>query len=604
MAKSIFRKRTLLTISSLLMLCIGLVVTVSRAQESPIPRVWSLVPDATSPRGTAQFVVTFSEAVTGVDAHDFQLTGDSSDAYIQQVDTSTNPAVFIVHVVGQHANSRILLQLIDDDSIHNSTGIPLGGTGNDNGNALSTAAARIVAPDTTITDQPLPSPKSYSYPVGEDVSMVLTKPGNIPVMSYYDRTNGDLKLAICNDTYCGKPIIRTIDSTGDVGRYTSLALTSTNIPVISYYDVTNFHIKLAICNDTTCSTSTIRNIDTALPSLGSSLALTSANIPVISFTEKQSVNSNYALKIAICGNTMCSSTTYKILDGGIGKSYTIGDFSSLALTSTNNPVISYQDFTNAYLKLVICNNPSCTTPAILTLDTSGHVGYMPSLKLYGDVPIISYFDNTNNDLKWIHCGLPSCSPWNMRTVRTIDSSGSVGTHPSLAITKSGIPLMSYYDFDNRTIKLATCTDQYCTPTIPTTNIAAGLTSALALTSDDVPVISYYDQDAGMIMLYLGTRIVDQGFPYPFAKTAPTNNAINQPTSATLKWASSRYANYYEYCITTSIDSCTNWIYAGNVTQITLFGLAKNTTYYWQMRATSFTGTTYATDVYWKFTTVK
>src|SRR5437867_12385692 len=61
--------------------------------------------------------------------------------------------------------------------------------------------------------------------VGTYTSMRLN--GGNPVVSYYDSTNGDLKLATCT-TGCGGAtptwVIVTVDGTGDVGWYTSLQL--------------------------------------------------------------------------------------------------------------------------------------------------------------------------------------------------------------------------------------------------------------------------------------------------------------------------------------------------------------------------------------------
>jgi hypothetical protein len=60
---------------------------------------------------------------------------------------------------------------------------------------------------------------------------------------YYDSTNGDLKIARENlpgDEYLGA---RTIDFTGDVGRYCSIAVDSELTMHISYYDATNGNLK-------------------------------------------------------------------------------------------------------------------------------------------------------------------------------------------------------------------------------------------------------------------------------------------------------------------------------------------------------------------------
>jgi hypothetical protein len=67
---------------------------------------------------------------------------------------------------------------------------------------------------------------------------------NKPIISYYDATSHDLKLVECNNTACTSPTFSTLDSTGDVGQYTSLTLTSNDVPVISYLDSTNQNLKL------------------------------------------------------------------------------------------------------------------------------------------------------------------------------------------------------------------------------------------------------------------------------------------------------------------------------------------------------------------------
>jgi len=590
-----------------LMLCMVLsismsMIAISRAQESPTPRVISIIPDPIAGTDTtARFIVTFSEAVTGVDVTDFAVIDNTHHASIQDVVASADPAVFSVTIASNTPVPRMLLALIDDDSIGNTTGTPLGGIGNDNGNTLSSGAAHIDVRTALVPTPKITTPKSFQFPIGKFPSMVLTKTTNLPIISYYDQANGDLKLAICNDAYCGKPLLRTLDSTGNVGGFTSLALTSTNIPVVSYYDYSWSHLKLAICNDASCSNPTIRSIDNAIQGgNGSSLALTSTNIPIISYYDA----TNTALKLAVCSNSTCSTTTLRSLDGGAGK-HAVGNFSSLALTSTNIPVISYYDATNADLKLIICTNTSCSTlPSPMVLDQTGNVGQQVSLKLVNDVPVIAYLDATNFDLKLVHCGVPSCAPFTMRTIRTIDATGNVGLMPSLAINKNGIPIISYQDFDAQSIKLAACTDAYCLPSTPViTTIASGSLPSLVLTNDDIPLISYYDQTMGILKLNYGERLVDQGFPHPFTKTAPADNAINQLTTITFKWNAAAYANGYLLCYATSIDSCNNWLFT-NIPTITISNLIKNTTYYWQVRALSNTGMTDASDNYRKFTTAK
>jgi LPXTG-site transpeptidase (sortase) family protein len=70
--------------------------------------------------------------------------------------------------------------------------------------------------------------------------------GAAATISYYDATNGALKIAYCQDADCSSATIETIDDAGDVGWDTSLELGSS---YVSYYDVTNGDLKYAYVPD-------------------------------------------------------------------------------------------------------------------------------------------------------------------------------------------------------------------------------------------------------------------------------------------------------------------------------------------------------------------
>jgi hypothetical protein len=96
-------------------------------------------------------------------------------------------------------------------------------------------------------------------------------------------------------------------------------------------------------------------------------------------------------------------------------------------------------------------------------------------------------------------------------------------------------------------------------------------------------------------------------PGAFLKTSPANGATNQSVNPTLKWAASTGATSYEYCYDTTNDSAcsTSWVSNGTATSVVLNNLLPSTTYYWQVRAVSAVGTTYANGKatsYWNFKT--
>jgi hypothetical protein len=79
------------------------------------------------------FSVTFSEPVSGVDASDFSIatTGNLSGALVANLTGSGN--TYTILAATGSGDGGLRLDVLDDDSITNATGVPLGGTGPGNG---------------------------------------------------------------------------------------------------------------------------------------------------------------------------------------------------------------------------------------------------------------------------------------------------------------------------------------------------------------------------------------------------------------------------------------------------------------------------------------
>ena len=197
--------------------------------------------------------------------------------------------------------------------------------------------------------------------------------------------------------------IRTVDSTGNAGVDTSLALDGSGNPRISYYRSDTGDLKYAWC-DTDCANTGNWN-----------------SVPVDTAGD-------------------------------------VGEDTSLVLDGSGNPRISYYAFETGDLKYAWCDT-GCDVPGNwnrVTVDSTGDVGEYTSLALDGSGnPRISYYRSDTDDLKYAWCdtGCGSAGNWNSVAV---ESAGDVGLYTSLALDSSGNPRVSYYRSDTDDLQYAWC----------------------------------------------------------------------------------------------------------------------------------------------------
>ena len=341
----------------------------------------------------------------------------------------------------------------------------------------------------------LPATIDSAGDVGSSSSIAIGTNGN-PIISYRDFAHDSLKVAACNDPTCTTSTNTTIDSPdgiGWVGPHTSIAIGTNGNPIISYYDGGNGDLKVAACNNPTCTTSTNTTIDSD-GDVGSfsSIAIGTNGNPTISYYDI----TNGELKVAACNNPTCTGTPASTNTTIDNSTIEIGTYTSITIGINGNPIISYSDGRIGDLKVAACNNPTCTGTLVstnTTIDSDGSAFTETSIAIgTNGNPIISYGNSSNGELKVAACDNPTCTT---STNTTIDSDGFVSSFSSIAIGTNGNPIISYYDMINLDLKIAACNNPTCTTSTNTTIDSlgdVGYYTSIAIGTNGNPIISHLD----------------------------------------------------------------------------------------------------------------
>jgi hypothetical protein len=326
-------------------------------------------------------------------------------------------------------------------------------------------------------------------------SMTIGADG-LPVVSYYDVTSFDLKVAHCGNASCtAGSTITTVDWDGDVGQYNSIAIGVDGLPVIGYYDATNGDPKVAHCGDASCTAgNTITTVDSSGWDRGkyTSITIGADGLPVASFQR----DPNW-LEVLHCGNAACTEgNTVKRVNTS-DKSYP-GYYTSITIGPDGLPLISYYDlFNGVYLYVAHCWDAACTTSTVQSVAEAWAEG-TTSITLGADgLPLIAFVDAQSITLRVAHCGDAACTAGN--TIMLVQAEdprlGRQDKWCSITIGADGLPVLSYYEIENRDLKVAHCGDAFCTPT---TNLIitadstgwVGEYSSITVGADGLPVVAY------------------------------------------------------------------------------------------------------------------
>ena len=303
--------------------------------------------------------------------------------------------------------------------------------------------------------------------VGQHVSVATDPASGITYISYYDATNKDLKMAkyVGSGGNCGPDnawSCETVDSAGDVGKYSSIAVDPTdNYPIIAYYDATNGALKLAIGSGVGWIFKTIHDPMFGSPGWYASLKLDSTGKTHIAYYFSNFVGDDNLWYVKYVGGGAGNCTDKDYQCDAIDSGDQVGKYASLSLDGSDRPRIAYYDGGNDTLKFaaygvwhMTANCGPGNSWTCWMVDGPGDVGQFASLSMNpatGGQPHIAYYDATNEELKYAtyqgsgNCGLNLQSfkfEWQCDEIESVGT----GTHPqgvSLAVDGAGLPIIAY-----------------------------------------------------------------------------------------------------------------------------------------------------------------
>ncbi len=187
-------------------------------------------------------------------------------------------------------------------------------------------------------------------------SIAVPSSDGFPIISYYDTANDNLKVVKCGNASCSSGnTITTLDSTGNTGADSFILSPSDDRPIISYWDVTNSDLKLARCADASCtSASLVTVVSAGSNGQNTSMALSDDGYPIIAHLD----GTNGDLKITKCSDASCSlSTTTTTVDTA---GFMTND-TSIAIPNDGYPIVSYYYQTSSDLRVLKCADVACSS---------------------------------------------------------------------------------------------------------------------------------------------------------------------------------------------------------------------------------------------------
>jgi len=259
---------------------------------------------------------------------------------------------------------------------------------------------------------------------------------------------------------CTDALTTVEDLANRVGWHPSVAIGTDGLPVISPMDQTAGAVRVTHCGNAACTAgNTSTTVDDTPSTVGyyTSIAIGTDGQPVISHQDTTAG----ALRVTHCGNAACTnSNTSTTVDDPVN---TVGAFTAVAVGADGLPVISHFDVTARTLRVTHCGNRVCGAGNVSTTvdDPLNQVGSDTAIAIGADgLPIISHRDLTAGALRVTHCGNVACTAGTLSTA-VDDPSNFVGYSTSIAVGRDGLPVIAHLDADADALRVAKCGTRTC-----------------------------------------------------------------------------------------------------------------------------------------------
>jgi uncharacterized repeat protein (TIGR01451 family) len=342
--------------------------------------------------------------------------------------------------------------------------------------------------------------------VGRSSAVVFGSDG-LPLIAYYDATNGDLKVAHCATVDCVASTKSVVDSAGDVGSSLALAVGADGLGVVAYREVPSGLIKVAHCSDLACTSASIATIGEGSPTYGSvSLAIGSDGLPLIAYRAPTRI------AFAHCNDAACSSSSV-VLTGESGLR------PALVMGSNGLPIFS---FDSGYsLTVRHCLDRACAAISLFAISLSGisqpppppWIGtvsryYDSSLALGPDGRVVvvttvetqEFLPPPQPPRYWTYTFRCSDVECTQSASHRVIASGVL--EPALALSPTGVPLVSQRKYVSggtaSFLDVTRCHDPSCgtAQTDGVGGLGIGRNSSIAVGPAGIALIALYDEVSG------------------------------------------------------------------------------------------------------------